>query len=197
MAEATLIDFEPVTSKAMTLDDLAAQYNNSDLAAALIAYVDFTRQILSNVTDEQATYIPDDPDANDTFAATEEERHVGWSLVHLVAHVTASAEEGAAFSSLLARGIAIGGRLRHEQDWQEITTVVMAVSRLEECQRICLGYLATWPDSPDLETKRILQEGASWSPPNAAASFMRGLSHWNSHVTQFQNTAEQARQHFA
>src|SRR5262245_6148506 len=56
-----------------------------------------------------------------------------------------SDEEVAAFSSILARGIAIGGRLWHERDWQQVRTRADTIVRLEECRRMCLAYLATWP----------------------------------------------------
>src|SRR5258708_31685287 len=141
-----LINFQPVYNKEKTLGDLASQYSNADLHAALNSYVDFTIQIINSVSDEQALYIPFDPGANDPYATTEAERHVGWSLVHLVMHVTASAEEAAAFSSILARGIAIGGRLRSERDWRYVATCAEAVARLEECRRICLAYPGTWAD---------------------------------------------------
>src|SRR5258708_37933433 len=123
-----LINFQPIYKKEKTLGDLAGQYNNADLREALNSYVDFTIQIINSVSDEQATYIPPDPDANDPYATSEVEHHVGWSLVHLVMHVTASAEEAAAFSSILARGIAIGGRLRNEQDWRQVAASLEAAA---------------------------------------------------------------------
>ncbi len=188
-----LINFQPVYNKEKTLGDLASEYSSADLCRALNSYVDFTIQIISSVSDEQAIHIPSDPDANDPYATTEAERHLGWSLVHLVMHVTASAEEAAAFSSILARGIALGGRLRMEQDWRQVTTCAQAVARLEECRRMCLAYLATWPDQPDLITVRIMPENASWMKPNAPISFLAGLMHWHKHIEQFQKVAEAAR----
>ncbi len=192
-----LINFQPVYNKEKTLGDLASQYSNADLHAALNSYVDFTIQIINSVSDEQALYIPPDPDANDPYATTEAEHHVGWSLVHLVMHVTASAEEAAAFSSILARGIAIGGRLRSERDWRQVTTCAEAVARLEECRRMCLAYLGTWPDQPDLTTVRIMPENMSWMKPNAPIQFLAGLMHWQAHVEQFQQVAEHAHSHDA
>ncbi len=189
----TLIDFGPVFRKEKTLEALSAEYRREDLGKALDGYIDFTRQVLDGVTDAQAVYTPIDSEANDPYAATEDERHLGWSLMHLVMHVTASAEEGAAFSSILARGIALGGRLRSERDWRQMTTCAQAIARLEECRRMCRAYLDTWPDEPNLETRRILPEKATWTPPNAPMQFLSGLSHWHRHVEQFQKVAEQAR----
>lgn len=190
---STLIDFQPVMRREMPIEDLAARYTNADLGEALRAYVAFTRGVMSTVTDAEATFVPPDPDANDPYAASEAEQHVGWSLVHLVVHVTASAEEAAAFSSLLARGIAIGGRLRSETPWESVTTVAGALARLDESERMCLGYLAAWPDRPDLATVRILPEGSKWRPPNAPTQFLSGLLHWNNHVQQFERVAAYVR----
>jgi hypothetical protein len=190
-----LINFQPVYNKDKTLGDLASQYSNLDLREALNSYVDFTLQIIHSVTDEQAIYIPPDPDANDPYATTELERHVGWSLVHLVMHVTASAEEAAAFSSILARGIAIGGRLRSERDWRRVTTCAEAVARLEEWRRMGIAYLGTWPDQADLTTARIMPENMSWMKPNAPTQFLAGLMHWSAHIEQFQKVTAHAHSH--
>ena len=188
-----LIDFQPVFKKEKTLIDLANEYSHADLGDAFNSYVDFTLQIINGVSDEQALYIPFDPDADDPHATAEADRHVGWSLVHLVMHVTATVEEAAAFSSILARGIPIGGRLRSERNWREVTTCAETIARLEECRRMCLAYLAAWPDRPDLTTRRSMPEDFKWPGPNAPVSFLAGLMHWHKHIEQFQQTAEQAR----
>jgi hypothetical protein len=188
-----LINFQPVINKEKTIADFASEFSHADLGDALNSYVDFTINIINSVTDEQASFIPHDPDANDQYAATEAEQHVGWNLIHLVMHATASAEEAAAFSSILARGITIGGRLRSERDWRQVTTRAEAIARLEECRRICHAYLATWPHQPDLTTLRIMPEHLSWMKSNAPISFLGGLMHWQNHIEQFQKVADLAR----
>jgi hypothetical protein len=187
-----LIDFQPVLTREKSLYDLANAYSYADLCSALNSYVDHMIRMIQYLSDDQATFIPTDPEADDPYALTEEDRHIGWSLVHLVMHVTASAEEAAAFSSILARGIAIGGRLRSERDWRQVTTCGGAMSRLEECRRMCLAYLAAWPDQADLTTVRIMPENMSWMKPNAQVSFLFGLMHWHKHLDQFQEVARQA-----
>jgi hypothetical protein len=187
-----LSDFQPVFTREKSLHDLANTYSHDDLCSGLNSYVDHTIQVIRNVSDEQATFVPPDPEADDPYAVNEEERHIGWSLIHLVMHVTASAEEAAAFSSILARGIAVGGRLRSERDWRQLTTCGDALARLEECRRMCLAYLAAWPDQPDLVTVRIMPENMSWMKPNAQVSFLFGLMHWHKHLDQFQEVARQA-----
>lgn len=184
-----LVQFETIHNKEQTLGDLAGQCGVSDLRETLNSYVERTVGIIGGLTDQQVILIPYDPAADDPYAASKEERHVGWSLAHVVLHVTASAEEAAAFSSILARGIAIGGRLRHECDWRQITKTAELVSRLEECRRICLAYLSTWPDEPDLETTRVMPENISWMKANAPLCFLFGLMHWHSHMEQLQRAA--------
>lgn len=190
-----IIDFQPILMKEKNLLDLASGYTQTDLIDTLNWYIDFTMNVVVNTTsDKQATDIPIDPHADDPYAASEEERHMGWSLVHLVTHITASAEEGAAFSSILARGIAISGRLRKEYDWRRVTTRTFALQRLEECRRICLGYLATWPDQPDFSTLRIMPEHLNRLKANAPVSFVYGLLHWYNHIEQIQNASGQVRE---
>jgi hypothetical protein len=58
---------------------------------------------------------------------------------------------------------------------------------------MCLAYLATWPDRPDLSTVRIMPENLNWMKPNAPISFLAGLMHWHKHIEQFRQIAEQAR----
>lgn len=186
-----LIDFEPVIQRQRTLFDFANRFGPPELKDMIAGYVAFTRQVIEGVNDEQLLQIPEDLQADDPFAAAEEDRHIGWSLAHLVLHVTASAEEGAAFSSILARGITIGGRLRYEDDWRQVRSRAEVLERLEECQRMCLAYLETWPARPHLETLRILSGKLSGMKVNALTSYVWGLYHWHQHVEQFKKVAEQ------
>jgi hypothetical protein len=184
-----LIDFQPVFKRKILLLDFAMKYCPEDLRAATCSYVDTTLQIIRSVPSAVLFQIPEDPEADDPYAS-EKERHQGWSLAHLVLHVTASFEEGAAFSSLLARGIVTGGRLRYEQDWHLVNTSAEVIRRLEECRRIGLAYLDTWPDQPHLETFRIMPEKLNWMKVNAPTAFLNGLMHWHKHLEQFKKVAD-------
>ena len=99
-----LIDFSPVDRHEVQMLEFAKQFSLADLKAATNASIDFMLDIIKDMSDAQLTFLPYDPDADDPHAVEGEEK-IGWSLAHLVVHVTASAEEGAAFSSMLARGI--------------------------------------------------------------------------------------------
>src|SRR4051812_44167662 len=149
------INFAPLTGNTMTPVEFAAQFSFSELRAAVHRYLDGIRDLVQQFNDEQLTFEPVDKGADDPYAATSDEAHIAWTLAHLVLHVTASLEEGAAFSSVLARGIAIGGRLRYEPDWRTVTTRKQVLHRLEESRRMVNALLDSWPDEPHLDVYRI------------------------------------------
>jgi hypothetical protein len=191
-----LIDFSPVNRGEIKMLEFARQFTLADLRAATNASIDTILNIIQDMSDEQMTFLPHDPEANDPYAVSGEE-HIGWSLAHLVVHVTASSEENAAFSSLLARGIAYPRepRLRYETNWHTVTTKAQCVQRLEESRRIRLAYLDTWPDEPFLDVYRQQSEQAieKHGYMNAPATFLNGLKHEWGHFDQFREVARQAR----
>lgn len=175
--------------------ELAEGLTAAELAEETNRIYDLYRELLDGADDAQMSFEPDDPDANDPYAASEEEKHIGWTAGHLVAHVTASAEEGAVFGSILARGVELGGRIRAEVDWREIDTVEKARHRLEESRRMVLAYLSTWPDTPNLTViRQFSSEKASayFGQMNAPAAHMLGLTHMVGHFDQFKDALQQA-----
>jgi hypothetical protein len=194
-----LIDFAPIERGELKMLEYSRQFTLDDLKAATHASIDTILEIIQDMSDEQMTFLPYDPDANDPYAVPGEE-HIGWSLAHLVVHVTASSEESAAFSSILARGIPYPKepRLRYETNWHTVTTKAQAIQRLEESRRIRLAYLDTWPDEPHLDVYRELSERAfeKVGYMNAPATFLSGLKHEWGHFAQFREVARQAREAF-
>ncbi len=191
------IDFSPVRNSDMKLGEFSRQFQVEDLRAATNASLDHLLGIVRNVSDGEINFIPYDPEADDPFAPPDEQ-FIGWSLGHLVAHVTATSEECAAVASLLARGVPYGRepRLRHETAWREINTRAKAIQRLEESRRIRLGYLAAFPDTPYLNNHREISERARerYGFLNAISQYLSGLLHENGHYAQFAETARQARE---
>lgn len=186
------IDFSPLDNKEMTIVEFANQFSVDDLRAATEISIKTVRGFVEDMTEEQLVFVPHDPNANDQ-AAIEGEEHIGWSLAHLVLHVTASCEEGAAFSSVLARGIPIGGRLRSEPYWKTVTTKKQVLQRLEESRRMRLAFLDTWPDKPHLDVYRELpEESPMHNKINAIVSFLFGLKHESGHYEQFREARRQA-----
>ena len=104
---------------------------------------------------------------------------MGWNVGHLIAHVTASSEEGAAISSVLARGIdyPFEPRLRAEVAWETPTTIAASIQRLEESRRMRQGYLSTWPIAH--ASTRIgpcpRRSPTALGPLNAVGAYLLGL----------------------
>jgi hypothetical protein len=191
------MDFSPVNNGEMKMLEFSRRFTIADLKAATNASIDFMLDVIKDMNDAQVTFIPDDPHAHDPHAVPGEE-HIGWSLAHLIVHVTASSEEGAAYSSILARGIPYPRepRLRYETNWHTVTTKAECIQRLEESRRIRLAYLDTWPDNPKLDVYRELSERALeiLGPLNAPAVFLNSLKHEYAHHEQFLEVARQARE---
>lgn len=189
------IDFAPVRQHEVQILEFSRNFTVNDLRVAVNTYYETVSDILKGVNDQQIIFEPYDPHAHDPFAK-EGEEHIGWNLAHLVLHVTASLEEGAGFSSILARGIKLGGRLRYEPEWRTFTTRAQVMQRLEESRRIVLSYLNTWPDRPNLEILRDLSPKMveKHGEMNAVAVFLFSLMHFDDHLPQFRETARQARE---
>ncbi len=191
------VDFSLVFEGEIKLLEFSAQFTRFDLRRASDESLDTIRGFIAGLSDEEVTFDPIDESANDPYAVAGEEK-IGWSLAHLVAHVTASSEEGAAFSSLLARGIAVEERPRYETPWRELQTVDQCLQRIEESRRIRNAYLETWPDKPHLKVNRVLPEGVReqfrerFGDMNASSAFLFGLMHEVGHYEQFREVRRQA-----
>lgn len=189
-----MIDFSPLKNGEVKAIDFAKRFSLHDLHDATNESINFLLAVISDLDDADVTFDPVDPDAVDPYAVAGEE-NIGWSIAHLVAHVTASSEEGAAFSSLLARGVPVRDRPRYETPWRDITTKAQCAQRLEESRRIRLAYLATWPDRPFLNVYQLeLSERflAKFGEKNAPAAFLFGLMHEVGHYDQFKEVKRQA-----
>lgn len=190
-----MIDFSPMQDGDMTHIEYAGR--ESIDAAALKRYsdesIDYLLGLLDDLTDDDVVFEPEDPGAEDPYAVAGEE-NIGWNFGHLIAHVTASSEEGAAFSSMLARGVAASERPRYETPWRDMKTVAQVRQRLEESRRMRNAYLETWPDSPFLDVHRPVSERftARFGEMNAPAAFLFGLSHEVGHYDQILDVKRQA-----
>ena len=187
------VDFTTVRDGTMNLHDFAKQFTSTDLRCVSDESLDLIRSFIAGLSDAQVTFDPVDPEAHDSFAI-EGEEDIGWSLAHLVVHVTASSEEGAAYSSLLARGVPAEERPRYETPWRDLQTVAQCLQRLEESRRIRNAYLETWPDEPLLQVNRVIPERfrERFGEMNAPAAFLFGLMHEVGHYEQFRDARAQA-----
>jgi len=189
-----MLDFTPLRNGDTTMADLTARLRVHDLRDLTNEMIDVQRAAIAESSDADVTFVPADPSANDTFAPAGSDAAVvtlPWTLGHVIVHVTASSEEGAALALTLARGLPVMGRSRYETPWETVTTVAQLVQRLEESRRMRLALLDAWPDQPHLDNADtpIPQFG----PLNPVARFVLGLSHDQSHVDQIQDIVAQAK----
>lgn len=183
-----MIDFTPVVTGQRKVADLATDVSLDDLKTATDAQIDEMLVLIRDLSDAQAVALANDPEA---------EGGVGWNVGHVIAHATASSEENAAISSILARGIdyPFEPRLRVETDWTLLTTTASCVQRLEESRQMRLAYLGAWPDRPRLDTYRELPAAfvERVGRMNAVGSCLLGLLHEAGHFAQLREVVAQAR----
>jgi hypothetical protein len=176
-----MIDFSGVRAGTQPLAELAAGVSKDDLYRLNDELVDAALALLRKAEDKDATFVAKDASA---------EGETGWSVAHVVAHATASSEEGAAHAAQLARGIPVEGRSRFETPSESLTTVEAVRARLEDSRRIRRGYLDAWPSQPNLDVTWAAI--ARFGPLNAVARFLLGAMHEDGHVQQMGEVLRQA-----
>jgi len=186
-----MLDFSPVQRGEKTSQELAAGLTAEDLANLTNEMCDLELEAIHDAVDEDVDFVPDDPEANDTFAARPEDVGLSWTLGHVVVHATASSEESAALALTLARGLPVDGRSRYEVPWEGVRTASFIRGRIEESRRMRLAMLAAWPDPPHLDN--FYSPYAGRPPMNALGRFLSGLVHDASHLEQMRKIMVQAR----
>ncbi|MFI5199215.1 MAG: DinB family protein [Candidatus Limnocylindrales bacterium] len=185
-----MIDFRPVQVGHLELADLALGLTKADLVRASRALTGDLLDRLRLAEDADLTFVPLDPEANDTFADDTGEVDLAWTLGHVIVHLTASAEEAAFLAAELARGVEPHGRSRYEVPWPTLTTIAAGRARLAESQRMLEGSLDVWPDEPHLEVLFTTSRGTT---RNALARFLGGLLHTDAHLEHVSDILGQAR----
>jgi hypothetical protein len=185
-----MIDFGPVRTGQRELLELGLGLTPTALAEASRAMTSHLVNLLSDAVDEDVTFVPEDPAAEDSFAADAAETGLAWTLGHVIGHLTASAEEAAFLAAELARGVAPHGRSRYEVPWPTISAIEASRHRLRESERMILATLGSWPDEPHLE---VVYTTSGGSVRNAPARFLGGLMHADSHLGQVSEILRQAR----
>ncbi len=187
-----MLDFTAVRNRTHTLQELSAALSVADLRRLTDEMVDKMLALIEDCADGDVIFRPVDPHANDTFAASEAEKHIAWTLGHVIVHTTASSEESAFLAAEMARGVPNHGRSRYETPWTDVATIEQCRRRLEESRRIRHAALDAWPDPPHLELFYEPYPGAGQI--NALGRFVSGLSHDDSHLGQIAEVVRQARQ---
>lgn len=187
-----MIDFQPMRRREVSIQDLATGLTRADLGHLTEEMCSVQLSLIEDARDEDVVMVPDDPDANDTFAPIAEDVGLAWTLGHVVVHATASSEESAALALVLARGLPVIGRSRYEVPWAQARTAQSIRHRIEESLRMRLAMLAAWPDEAHLDNFYSPYEGRP--PMNALGRFLSGLAHDDSHLEQIKQIMNQARQ---
>lgn len=175
------VDFPAATERRQSLPEQTTGITLADLRTMAGELYDQLDANAAGLTDEQIRFVAEDP-------AQDEEP--GWNFAHVILHVTASAEEGMALGSSLARGVEFTGRSRYEPDWETITTAAQVAQRLAESRRMAFAFLETWPDEPHLDNT---YEHSYFGPMTAIAHGALGLAHGKGQMAQVEEIARQAR----
>jgi hypothetical protein len=180
LAELT-IDFPAVTERRKSLPEQTAGITLDDVRTMTAELYDQLEAYAAELTDEQIRFIAEDPD---------QDEEPGWNFAHIILHITASAEEGMALGSSLARGVEFTGRSRYEPDWETFTTAEQVAQRLAESRRMVTALLETWPDRPILDNT---YEHGYFGPMNAIAHANLGLLHGKGMMAQVAEISRQAK----
>ncbi len=186
-----MFDFTPIIQKQKMWHELTAHLTVDDLRSFTNEMIDIQQALIADCVDADVTFEPIDPLANDTYAETEEELHMSWTLGHLIVHVTASAEESAFLAAELARGVNFHGRSRYEVPWRTVTSIAQCRDRLEESRRLRLTALELWPNPPHFDNAYEVPNRPT-GPINCQTRFMLGLSHDYAHLAQIKDVVQQA-----
>jgi DinB superfamily len=186
-----MIDFGPYRRREVSLQELADPLTRDDLAGLTREMCALQLSLIEDAEDQDVVFVPEDTEANDTYAARPEDVGLSWTLGHVIVHATASSEESAALALVLARGLPVVGRSRFEVPWELARTAAFIRHRIGESQRMRLSMLAAWPDEPHLDNAYSPFEGRP--PMNAKGRFLGGLAHDDSHVDQIRKIMVQAR----
>jgi hypothetical protein len=186
-----LLDFALVKNKTVSFSDLARDLTKTDLRNLTNEMIDAMLSIISDATNEDVVFVPQDSNADDPFGIAEEKDLV-WTLGHVAVHTTASSEESAALALTLARGLVPEGRSRYEVPWRTVHTIEQVRHRFEESRRMRLAILDAWPDEPHLEV--TYSPSPRFGSYNAISRFIMGLYHDDDHLGQLREIMRQARE---
>ena len=100
-----MLDFARVRAKECTIQELSQGLTCDDLRRVTDEMIEIELDLIAACTDADVVFVPEDPEANDTFATAPEEAKIAWTLGHVIVHVTASSEETAFVAAEMARGV--------------------------------------------------------------------------------------------
>lgn len=179
----TTPDYRRILAGEVPIAEATQGVSPADLPRLTDEVYDAVAAIIEDVDDATVVFVPDDPAADDPPG-------VGWTVGHVVVHLTAGLEEAGALGSALARGAGITGRSRHETPWETVTTAEQVRDRLAESRRMTQAFLATWPNRPDLTATDT--PVPRFGPLNAVGRHLLGVAHAHAHLDQLREIRRQA-----
>ena len=186
-----MINLAYLTERKVTFAKLVAELTPADLRTLTNQMIDRQLALIAGCDDAAVVFVPDDPGADDPYAAESVDAKLAWTLGHVIVHVTATSEETAFIAAEMARGVVREGRSRYETPWETVTTIAQCRARLEESRRLRLATLDVWPNPPHLDVTipyRRLPE-----PVNPIGRFVMGLLHDVDHLGQIEDIVRQAQ----
>ncbi len=176
------INLEAVLAGQMSYADIVSTIGHADLYTMTDELFNELEAILDKTSDSAILFVPRD------IAATDQSEQ-GWTVSHIVAHLTATLEESAAVAAMFARGVKFEARLRYETPWENLYTQQMVLARLRESHRICCAFLDAWPDEPHLDiTVTMIPR---FGPMDAVGMYILGFAHGQRHLDQVRETVHQ------
>jgi hypothetical protein len=178
------LNLADIMSGKLPIAELVGSTSYHDLRPLTTDLFETIQSIIAQVSDADITFVPKD-------AESQEEDGRGWTLSHVIAHLTAGLEAAAASAAMLARGVKVEGRLHYETPWEKIQTVQQLHDRLAESQRMCNAFLDAWPDTPFLDI--TITPVPFIGPTNAVQTYKFGIIHAQTHFEQLRDIISQAQ----
>ncbi len=176
------LNLEAVRTGQISFADAVRTIHYADLYTMTDELFDELEAILVKATDAAVLFVPHDSAAIDRSEQ-------GWTVSHIVAHLTATLEESAAVAAMFARGVKFEARLRYETPWENLSTQQMVLARLHESHRMCRAFLDAWPDEPHLDiTVTMIPR---FGPMDAVGMYILGAAHGQGHLEQLRETVQQ------
>jgi hypothetical protein len=178
------LNFTDIASGKLPFAELVGNTRYEDLRPLTTDLFETIQSILVPIADADITFIPQDAEAT-------EGEGKGWTLGHIIVHLTAVLEVAAASAAMLARGVKVEATLRYETPWENIQIVQQLHDRLAESQRMCNAFLDSWPNTPSLDT--TITRFSFTGPMNAIQTYLFAIIHAQTHFEQLRDTISQAQ----
>ncbi len=83
-----LLDFDPVLTREISFNELVADLTIADLRELTNDMIDTMLDLIAGCEDADVVFVPDDPDADDSYATDDAEQNIAWTLGHVIVHTT-------------------------------------------------------------------------------------------------------------